>query len=227
MAGHRTVIGLAVVLSLVVAAPIGLALTDAVDGPIGTAVAREDAGEEGEAGEGGIEGMIEEWVEDQGLIGATLVLVLGGVILVMFVEKLISYLSRAAIGLGVSVFSLAVLFTGFEFDDTILALVFASGGLEDAALGTALGTALAIVGITLAVAAVARPFPVDVPRDYLALLVVSPLILVPLVLLGNLSTSHGVVLLALFSRFSATSSTGNTDATRRCSRHGRRRSNRN
>lgn len=150
-----------------------------------------------------VEEAIETFVEAQGLWFAVVVLAAGGLILIAFVEKLISYLTRAAVGLGISVFSLAILFTGFEFDDTILALVFASGGLEDAALGTALGTALAIVGITLAVAAVVRPFSVEIPRDYLALMVLSPLILLPLVLLGTLSVIHGIALLAVFFAFLA------------------------
>jgi cation:H+ antiporter len=148
-----------------------------------------------------VEEVIESFVESQGLWFAVVVVIIGGILLVAFVDKLISYLTRAALGLGVSVFSLAILFTGFEFDDTILALVFAAGGLEDAALGTALGTALAIVGITLAIAAIVRPFPITIPRDYLALFVISPLILLPLVLLGNLTTIHGIGLLILFFLF--------------------------
>ena len=150
-----------------------------------------------------VEEAIESFVESQGLWFAFVVLMMGGVMLVAFIEKLISYLTRAAMGLGVSLFSLAIVFTGFEFDDTILALVFASGGLEDVALGTALGTALAIVGITLAIAAVVHPFSVDIPRDYLAILLVSPLVLLPLVLLGTLTTIHGVGLLGLFFAFLA------------------------
>lgn len=172
------------------------------DGPVGTASAQDadEAGEE-ESEEGGIEGQVEGAIEGYGLLGAVFVLLLGGLILIAFVEKLISYISRAATGLGISVFSLAIVFTGFEFDDTILALVFASGGMEEVALGTALGTALAILGITLAVAAIARPFSVSIPRDYLALLFVSPLVLVPLVVLGTLTTIHGLFLIALFFVF--------------------------
>jgi cation:H+ antiporter len=146
-----------------------------------------------------VEEAIEAFVESQGAWFALVVVVAGGALLIACVEKLIGYLTRAALGLGVSLFSLAILFTGFEFDDTILALVFASGGLE----GVALGTALAIVGITLALAAVVRPFSVEIPRDYLVLLVVSPLVLVPLVLLGTLSRSHGIGLLVLFFAFLA------------------------
>ncbi|WP_254538200.1 sodium:calcium antiporter [Halomarina litorea] len=155
-----------------------------------------EAGEEGE--EGGIEGMLAGFVEGQGLVGAVLVLVAGMLLLTACVEKLISYLTRAAFGLQVSLFALAVVFTGFEFDDTILALVLSAGDLEGAALGTALGTGLAIVGVTLALAAIVEPFPVDLPTDYVALFGLSPLLLVPFVLAGTLTFVHGLLLLGAF-----------------------------
>ncbi len=146
-----------------------------------------------------VEDLLEGVIEGQGTWFAVVVLVVGAVVLTYSVEKLISYLTRAAMGFGVSIFALAIVFTGLEFDDTAVALVFSAGGLEDAALGTALGTALAITGITLAVAAIARPFPVDVPRDYLVLFALSPLLLVPFVLAGTLTTVHGLLLVAAFA----------------------------
>jgi cation:H+ antiporter len=146
--------------------------------------------------------MVEELVESalagQGAWVAALVLLAGAVILTYSVEKLISYMTRAALSLGVSIFALAVVLTGFEFDDTAVAVVFSAGELEQVALGTALGTALAITGITLAAAAVLRPFPTEIPNDYLLLLVISPFFLLPFVLLGSLSVVHGAVLTVLF-----------------------------
>lgn len=159
------------------------------------AMGQED-GEEGE--EGGIEGAIEGAIEGQGLFGAVLVLAFGVVLLTVCVEKLISYLARAAIGMKMSLFALAIVFTGFEFDDTILGLVLASGGLEGAALGTALGTGLAIIGLTLSIAAIVRPFPVDLPNDYIALFALAPILLVPFVMLGTLTLVPGLVLLGFF-----------------------------
>jgi cation:H+ antiporter len=156
------------------------------------------AQEEGEEGEGGIEGVIEGFIEAQGTIGALIVLLGGIVLLTACTEKLISYLSRASLDLNMSLFALAIIFTGFEFDDTILALVFSAGDLEGAALGTALGTGLAITGITLAAAAIVRPFPVDLPIDYIAIFALSPLVLVPFVLLGTLTFIHGVILTTFF-----------------------------
>lgn len=145
-----------------------------------------------------IEEVIEGFVETRGVWFAYLVLLVGAVVLIYSVEKLISYLTRASLGLGVSILTLAIVFTGFEFDDTVVALVFGAGGLEQVALGTALGTALAITGITLAIAAIARPFPVDLPTDYLLLFALSPLVLVPFVLLGRLTAVHGAVLTVVF-----------------------------
>ncbi|MDF9746750.1 sodium:calcium antiporter [Natrinema salsiterrestre] len=145
-----------------------------------------------------IEAVLEGLVESQGTWFAYLVLAVGAIALTYSVEKLISYLTRAAMGLGVSIFALAIVFTGIEFDDTVVALVFGAGELEQVALGTALGTALAITGITLAAAAIYRPFPVDVPRDYLALLAISPLVLVPFVFVDPLALGHGIVLVVIF-----------------------------
>jgi cation:H+ antiporter len=162
------------------------------------AVAQEEGegGEEGE--EGGIEGTVGGFVEAQGLLGAVLILALGVVLLTFFVERLISYLTRASLGMQMSLFALAIVFTGFEFDDTILGLVLAAGGLEGAALGTALGTGLAIIGVTLALAAIVQPFPVDLPNDYIAIFAFAPLVLVPFVLLGTLTLVPGLVLVGFF-----------------------------
>jgi cation:H+ antiporter len=187
MSYRRVAVVLVVVALLAVALPVAPALAQG-----------DEAGEEGEEGEGGIEGAIEGFVEGQGLLGAILVLVVGIVLLTACAEKLISYLTRAAFGLKMSLFALAIIFTGFEFDDTILGLVLAAGGLEGAALGTALGTGLAIIGVTLALAALVRPFPVDLPADYIVLFALAPLILVPFVLIGTLTLVHGVVLLGFF-----------------------------
>jgi cation:H+ antiporter len=185
-------VGVAVValLVVVVASPVAPAL--AQDGQ-----ASDDAEAEGE--EGGIEGLIESAVAGHGLFGAILVLAAGGLLLAASVNRLISYLTRAAFGLRMSLFGLAILFTGIELDDTVLALVLSGGDLEGAALGTALGTALAIVGVTLAVAAVVRPFSVDLPTDYVVLFALAPVFVVPFVFAGTLTFVHGLLLIGAFA----------------------------
>ncbi|WP_248896019.1 sodium:calcium antiporter [Haloplanus halobius] len=194
MVRMRVVVGIALLLSLLVASPAASAVADDLGaaGPVDTVVAQE------EEEEGGIEGAISGFVEAQGTIGAVIVLLGGVLLLTACTEKLISYLARASINMKMSLFALAIIFTGFEFDDTILALVLSGGGLESAALGTALGTGLAIIGVTLAIAAVIKPFPVDLPNDYIAIFGVAPVLLVPFVLLGTLTFVHGLVLTAFF-----------------------------
>jgi len=203
MARKRVIVGIVLVLSLVVASPAASAVADdfGATGPVDPASAQEEgeeADEEGEEEEGGIEGAIEGFIEAQGTIGAVIVLLGGVLLLTACTEKLISYLARASLNMKMSLFALAIVFTGFEFDDTILALVLSGGGLEEAALGTALGTGLAIIGITLAVAAIIKPFPVDLPTDYIVIFGLAPLILVPFVLLGTLTFVHGLILTAFF-----------------------------
>ncbi|MCH7659859.1 MAG: sodium:proton exchanger, partial [Euryarchaeota archaeon] len=181
-----------VVVGLIVATLVATALVAA---PV---LAQEEGGAGEEEEEGGLEGAIEEFVEGQGLFGAVVVLAIGTVLLIVSAEKLISYLTRMALRSKISLFALAIVFTGFEFDDTILGLALAAGGLEGAALGTALGTGLAIIGVTLALAAIIQPFPVDLPNDYIALFALSPFLLVPFVLLGTLTLGPGLVLLGFF-----------------------------
>jgi cation:H+ antiporter len=176
---------------------VSLALVSPVVLGTVTAQGGGETGEGGEGSEGGIEGAIGGFVEGEGLLGAVLVLAGGVLLLTAATEKLISYLTRASLGLRMSLFALAIVFTGVEFDDTVLALVLSAGDLEGAALGTALGTGLAIVGVTLALAAMVRPFPVDLPADYVALFAAAPLLLVPFVLLGTLTLVHGLVLLGV------------------------------
>jgi cation:H+ antiporter len=199
MLGKRLALVSILLLSLVVASPAIATITEdiEVDSPVGTAHAQESGPADG-GDEGGIEGAIEGFIEAQGTVGAALVLLGGIALLAVSTEKLISYLARASINMRISLFALAILFTGFEFDDTILALVLSSGGLEGAALGTALGTGLAITGITLALAAIVRPFPVDLPTDYIVIFAISPVLLVPFVLIGTLTLVHGLVLTAFF-----------------------------
>jgi len=204
MTRKRMVVGIVLLLSLVVASPAASVVADdlGASGPVDLVSAQEEGEEAGEEGEeeeeGGIEGAIEGFIEAQGTIGAVIVLLGGILLLTACTEKLISYLARASINMKMSLFALAIIFTGFEFDDTILALVLSSGGLEEAALGTALGTGLAIIGVTLALAAIIRPFPVDLPNDYIAIFGLAPLILIPFVLLGTLTAIHGIILTAFF-----------------------------
>jgi cation:H+ antiporter len=130
-----------------------------------------------------------------------LTFIVGAALLVYCAEKLIVYLVGAAAGLHISVFLLAIVFTGIEFDDVALGVALNMDDLDGVALGTVFGTAISMTGIVLALAAIISPTRVDIPRSYVVLFAASPLVMVPFVLTGTLTASDGVVLLVLFAAF--------------------------
>jgi len=127
----------------------------------------------------------------------------GAALLIYSAEKLITYLVGAARGLAISLFLLAILFTGIEFDDLAFGVVLNLEGSEDIALGVIFGTVISLTGLVLALAAILAPRPVEIPKDYIALFAIAPLVLIVPALLGGLSRVTGVVLIALFVVFIA------------------------
>lgn len=130
-----------------------------------------------------------------------LIFTAGAALLIYSAEKLIVYLVGAASGLRVSVFLLAIVFTGIEFDDVALGVVLNIEDLSGVALGTVFGTAISMAGIVLALAAIVTPTRVNIPRRYIMLFAASPLVMIPFILTAPLTAVHGVVLLLLFVAF--------------------------
>jgi cation:H+ antiporter len=127
--------------------------------------------------------------------------VLGIAVLVYSAEKLIGYLVGVASRWAISLFLIAVVFTGIEFDDLAFGIVLNLEDLSEVALGTVVGTTTAMTGLVLALAAIIAPTPVDVPRDYLVLFVLAPVLMYVLALTGALTLLTGIVLLLLFVVF--------------------------
>jgi cation:H+ antiporter len=130
-----------------------------------------------------------------------LIFAAGAAVLIYSAEKLITYLVGAARGLSVSLFLLAILFTGIEFDDLAFGVVLNLEGLEAVALGVIFGTVISMTGLVLAIAALVAPSRVEIPKDYIALFAISPLILIGPALLGELGIVSGIVLILLFVLF--------------------------
>ena len=105
--------------------------------------------------------------------------VLGIAVLVYSAEKLIGHLVGIASRWAISLFLVAVVFTGIEFDDLAFGIVLNLEDLSNVALGTVIGTTVAMTGVVLAVAAIVAPTPVDVPTSYLVLFVAAPVGAVP------------------------------------------------
>ncbi|OLL70885.1 sodium/calcium exchanger protein [Pseudonocardia sp. Ae168_Ps1] len=132
-----------------------------------------------------------------------LIFAAGAALLIYSAEKLITYLVGAARGLAISVFLLAVIFTGIEFDDLVFGVALNLEGMEDVALGVVFGTVISMVGVVLALAALLVPCRVQVPRDYLVIFAASPLVLVALAFVGQIGTALAILLIALFVAFVA------------------------
>jgi cation:H+ antiporter len=129
------------------------------------------------------------------------VFISGAALLVYSAERLIDALVGAASGLKISLFLLAIVFTGIEFDDIVLGVALELEELEGVALGLVLGTAVAFSGVVLALGAILTPTKVNVPRDYIVIFAAAPLIMVVFALAEPISVAEGVVLLGLFALF--------------------------
>jgi cation:H+ antiporter len=131
------------------------------------------------------------------------VFISGAMLLVYSAERLIDSLVGAAAGLKISLFLLAIVFTGIEFDDIVLGVALELEELEGVALGLVLGTGVAFSGVVLALGAILAPTKVNVPRDYIVIFAAAPLIMLAFALAEPISVAEGVVLLGLFGLFVA------------------------
>lgn len=122
----------------------------------------------------------------------------GATLLVYSAERLIGSLVGVSRGLRISVFLLAIIFTGIEFDDIVLGVALNLEDEQDVALGLVLGTAVSFTGIVLALGAILTPTQFHIPREYIAIFAVAPLIMVVFALRKEVTAADAVVLLLLF-----------------------------
>ena len=101
----------------------------------------------------------------------------GATLLVYSAERLISSLVGVSRGLRISVFLLAIIFTGIDFDDIVLGVALNLEDEQEVALGLVLGTAVSFTGIVLALGAILTPTRFDIPREYIAIFAAAPLIM--------------------------------------------------
>jgi cation:H+ antiporter len=133
-----------------------------------------------------------------GLVVPILAFVGGIALLIYGVEKFTENLAKSALVLGVSTFILAVVFAGMDFENWAFGIASVVGDLPGVALGSAIGSALFLAGGSVALAGFITPFEAKVPRSYLILMIISPLILLPCILDGVLSRFEGAGLLTAF-----------------------------
>lgn len=124
---------------------------------------------------------------------------LGGIALLIYsVEKFIENLTKSAVVLGASTFILAVIFAGMDFENWAFGIASVVANLPGVAIGSAVGSAMFLMGGSLALAGFLTPFEAKIPKAYLILMMVSPLILLGFLLDGALTRIEGLGLLIIF-----------------------------
>jgi cation:H+ antiporter len=122
----------------------------------------------------------------------------GTTLLVYSAERLIGALVGVSRGLRISVFLLAILFTGIEFDDIVLGVALNLEDEQDVALGLVLGTAVSFTGVVLALGAILTPTQFHIPRDYIVIFAAAPLLMFVFALREEVTAADAVVLVLLF-----------------------------
>jgi len=122
----------------------------------------------------------------------------GATLLVYSAERLIGSLVGVSRGLAISVFLLAIIFTGIEFDDIVLGIALNLENNQDVALGLVIGTAVSFSGIVLALGAILAPTEFSVPREYIVVFALAPLILFVFAVQKEVTIVDAIVLILLF-----------------------------
>ena len=122
----------------------------------------------------------------------------GATLLVYSAERLISSLVGVSRGLRISVFLLAIVFTGIEFDDIVLGVALNLEDEQKVALGLVLGTAVSFTGIVLALGAILAPTQFNIPREYIAIFAAAPLLMLVFALREEVTAADALALLFLF-----------------------------
>ena len=122
----------------------------------------------------------------------------GATLLVYSAERLIGALVGASRGLRISVFLLAIIFTGIELDDIVLGIALNLEDDQDVALGLVLGTAVSFSGVVLALGAILAPTRFTIPRNYIVIYAAAPLIMLVFALRKEVTTVDAIVLLGVF-----------------------------
>jgi cation:H+ antiporter len=122
----------------------------------------------------------------------------GATLLVYSAERLIGSLVGVSRGLRISVFLLAIIFTGIEFDDIVLGIALNLEDQQEVALGLVIGTAVSFTGIVLSLGAILTPTRFTIPRDYIVVFALAPLILLVFAVRKEVTMVDAVVLVLLF-----------------------------
>ena len=123
----------------------------------------------------------------------------GVVAVIWATERLLAGLVGLAGLLRVSTFAIAAILSGFEAENVAVGLAAARRGAEEVALGTVFGGAIFLVCVALGLGAMLYPLRVTLPRGFLLLMAICPVLVGIGLTGGRTNRVAGVVLLLAFA----------------------------
>src|ERR687889_1865276 len=123
----------------------------------------------------------------------------GVVIVIWATERLLEGLVGLAGLLRVSIFAIAAVLSGFEAENVAVGLAAARREAAELALGTVFGGAVFLVCVALGLGALLYPLRVILPRGFLFLMVICPVLVGVGLIDGRASRPSGVFLLVAFA----------------------------
>ncbi len=124
---------------------------------------------------------------------------IGVVAVIWATARLLEGLIGLAGLLRVSTFAIAAILSGFEAENVAVGLAAARRGAEEVALGTVFGGAIFLVCAALGLGAVLYPLRVTLPRGFLVLMAICPVLVGVGLIGGRTYPLAGIVLLLAFA----------------------------
>src|SRR5215204_1177639 len=123
----------------------------------------------------------------------------GVVVVIWATERLLEGLIGLAGLLRISTFAIAAVLSGFEAENVAVGLAAARREAAELALGTVFGGAIFLVCVALGLGALLYPLRVTLPRGFLVLMAISPVLVGVGLVGGRASRLFGAVLLVAFA----------------------------
>jgi cation:H+ antiporter len=123
----------------------------------------------------------------------------GIIVVIWATERLLEGLVGLARLLRISAFAVAAVLSGFEAENVAVGLAAARRGAAELALGTVFGGAIFLVCVALGLGTLFYPLRVTLPRGFLVLMAICPVLVGASLIGGTTSRPAGVILLLAFT----------------------------